>query len=164
MTGRAEIRANARSERFTPRNGTRLNSSVHQEGEKKKEGETSSYRQGSQLNNDFRDFLDLGLPRGWNLKLDDEFNRGSADYERLERTIGLRDALTTQETWGKIVLDWKITFDGSCKISAQDLLTRIEDPARLTKVSDEELLLVMPVLLEGLVFKWFKKHELKFAN
>lgn len=31
-------------------------------------------------------------------------------------------------------------------------------------VSDEKLLLAMPVILEGVTFRWFKRHEIKFAN
>lgn len=55
-------------------------------------------------------------------------------------------------------------FDGSCKTSAEDILTRMEARMKVTNFSDDELLLAMPVLLQGVPFKWFKNHELKFAN
>ena len=65
---------------------------------------------------------------------------------------------------GKIVLNCKITFDGSNNLSADSFLTKIEDRRRLTQVTDDEMLLSLPVLLDGLALKWFKINEKNFYS
>lgn len=62
-----------------PRDGTRLNSSVHPEGE------APFCRRSSRINMEYRDSMGIGLPRGRNLEFDDEFNRECANYESLDR-------------------------------------------------------------------------------
>lgn len=61
----------------------------------------------------------------------------------------------------KVVLNWKLVFNGSDEQSADNFLTQIEDRRKLTQVSDEELLLSMPILLNKIARKWFKNHENK---
>lgn len=49
-------------------------------------------------------------------------------------------------------------------MSADGFLTKIEDRRKLTKVSDEELLLAMPDRLEGIPSKWLKNHTKEFYS
>lgn len=64
----------------------------------------------------------------------------------------------------KIVLGWNLTFNGSSDLSADGFLNKIEVRRKLTRVSDEELLLAMPVFLQGIPSKWFKNHEKEFYS
>ena len=65
---------------------------------------------------------------------------------------------------GQIILNWKLSFSGENVLSADSFLDKIEYRRRLTEVSDEELLMAMPVLLDGMALRWFDIHEHEFTT
>ena len=65
---------------------------------------------------------------------------------------------------GQIILNWKLSFSGENVFSADSFLDKIEYRRRLTEVSDEELLMAMPVLLDGMALRWFDIHEHEFTT
>lgn len=79
VAGRDKNRVNAQFERNSSRHRTRYYKSVNAES-----GIPFS-PPSSRINTEFRDSLGMGLPRGRNLEVDDEFYRESSNHERLER-------------------------------------------------------------------------------
>ena len=99
--------------------------------------------------------------------------RRAACYDRYQDTSIDRDLhrptyapnVHNNRDLGKILLNWKLTFDGSNNLSADSFLTKIEDRRiRLTQVTDDEMLLSLAALLDGLALKWFKINEKNFYS
>lgn len=110
VVGRETNGVTADVEKNFPRKSARFHNSASAESG------ISSGRHGSQINTEFQDRIGMGLPRGRNLELDDEFNRESTNCEKL--ACASRD-------FGKIDLQSKIMFDGSCETSVEDFVARI---------------------------------------
>ena len=62
-------------------------------------------------------------------------------------------------TLDAVVKNWGITYSGDRRTSVDNFLARLEEGRAVSFLSEEELMIALPFLLDGLALQWFRQNK-----
>ena len=62
-------------------------------------------------------------------------------------------------TLDAVVKNWGITYSGDNRTCVDNFLARLEEGRAVSFLSEEELMIALPFLLDGLALQWFRQNE-----
>ena len=66
---------------------------------------------------------------------------------------------TFNRTLDAVVKNWGITYSGDRRTSVDNFLARLEEGRAVSFLSEEELMVAIPILLDGLALQWFRQNK-----
>ena len=62
-------------------------------------------------------------------------------------------------TLDAVVKNWGVTYSGDRRTSVDNFLARLEEGRAVSFLSEEELMVALPFLLDGLALQWFRQNK-----